>query len=169
MALNADEKNNVNGILGQAVQNGQNMLSELLGKAVVINVTAVDSIEAGSIGGILSGRNLVAPVELADGMGNVAMILPEAQAAIMADLMIGQDGTNPPATLEDLHLSAVTELTNQVMDSVVSSVASQVAKSMLTTPLEISVIDMDSAVIPGIDGEVLILEGDLQIGDFASG
>jgi len=169
LALNANEKNNVTAILGQAVQNGQNMLSELLGKAVAINVAGADSVDAGSIGGILSGRNLVAPVELGDGMGNVAMIVPEAQAAIMADLMIGQDGTNPPATLEDLHLSAVTELTNQVIDAVVGSVSSQVAKSMLTTPLEISVVDLDSSVIQGIDGEVVILEGDLQIGDFTSG
>ena len=38
----------------------------------------------------------------------------------MADLMIGQDGSNPPATLEDLHLSAVTELTSQFTDAVVN-------------------------------------------------
>jgi flagellar motor switch protein FliN len=169
LALNSDEKNNVSVILGQAVQNGQNMLSELLGKAVTISVTGVDSVDAGSLGSIFSGRNLVAPVELGDGMGNVAMIVPEAQAAIMADLMIGQDGSNPPAVLEDLHLSAVTELTNQVVDAVVSSVSSQVSKSMLTTPLEISVVDMSSSVIPGIDGDVIIMEGDLQIGDFAQG
>jgi flagellar motor switch protein FliN/FliY len=169
VALKADEKNKVTGILGQAIQNGQNMLSELLGKAVTITVASVDSIDAGSIGGIFTGRNLVAPVELGDGMGTVAMIVPEGQAAIMADLMIGQDGTNPPAVLEDLHLSAVTELTNQIIDSVVSSVSSQVAKSMLTTPLEISVLDMDSSVVPGIDGDVIIAEGDLQIGDFSQG
>lgn len=169
MALKADEKNNVTAILGQAIQNGQNMLSELLGKAVTITVSSVDSVDAGSIGGIFSGRNLVAPVELGDGMGNVALIVPEGQAAIMADLMIGQDGSNPPAVLEDLHLSAVTELTNQVLDSVISSVSSQVSKSMLTTPLEISVLDMGSSVVPGMDGDVIIVEGDLQIGDFSQG
>ncbi len=169
MALKADEKNSVTAILGQAITSGQNMLSELLGKAVAITVTSVDSVDAGSVGGIFSGRNLVAPVELADGLGTVAMIVPESQAAIMADLMIGQDGSNPPAALEDLHLSAVTELTNQVVDAVVSSVSSQVAKSMLTTPLEISVVDMSTGVIPGIDGDVVIMEGDLQIGEFAQG
>jgi len=169
VALKADEKNNVNAILGTAIQNGQNMLSELLGKAVTITVSNVDSIDAGSIGGVFTGRNLVAPVELGDGMGNVALLIPETQAAIMADLMIGQDGSNPPAVLEDLHLSAVTELTNQVLDSVVGSVSSQVSKSMLTTPLEISVLDMGSSVIPGIDGDVIIAEGDLQIGEFPQG
>lgn len=169
MALKSEEKNNVSSVLGQAIENGQKMLSELLGKTVNISVASVDSVDAGSIGGIFGGRNLVAPVELGDGMGNVAMIVPEAQAAIMADLMIGQDGSNPPASLEDLHLSAVTELTNQVVDAVVGSVSSQVSKTMLTTPLEVSVIDMGSGVVPGIDGDVIIAEGDMQIGDFAQG
>jgi flagellar motor switch protein FliN/FliY len=40
---------------------------------------------------------------------------------------------------------------------------------MLTTPLEISVLDMGSSVIPGIDGDVIIAEGDLQIGEFPQG
>ncbi len=167
MALGEDEKNKVQGILGEAVPGGQSMLSELLGKDVNIDVVSVDSVDAGDISSIFPGKNLVAPAELSDGAGSAAVIISEAQAAIMADLMIGQDGSNPPESLEDLHLSAVTELTNQVLDSMMGSVSSQVGKSMVSSPGEVSVSDLSA--IPGISGEVLVMEAELKIGDFDPG
>ncbi len=167
MALGEDEKNKVQEILGEAVPGGQSMLSELLGKEVNINIVSVDSVDAGDIGSIFPDKNLVAPAELSDGAGSAAVIISEAQAAIMADLMIGQDGSNPPESLEDLHLSAVTELTNQVLDSMMGSVSSQVGKSMISSPGEVSVSDLSA--IPGISGEVLVMEAELKIGDFDPG
>ncbi len=169
MALQQNEKNNVTEILNQAIQNGQNMIAELLGKEVSISVASIDSIDASDLNSIFSGKNVVAPVEISDGLGNVALIISENVASIMADLMIGQDGTNPPATLEDLHLSAVTELTNQVIDTIVGNVSSQVSKSMLTTPLEVSSIDLSSSIISGIEGTIILLEGEISIGDLGNG
>jgi flagellar motor switch protein FliN/FliY len=169
LALQQNEKNNVMEILNQAIQNGQNMISELLGKEVNISVSSIDSIDASDLNAIFSGKNVVAPVEISDGLGNVALIISENIASIMADLMIGQDGTNPPATLEDLHLSAVTELTNQVIDTIVSNVSSQVSRTMLTTPMEINSIDLSSSVISGIEGNIIILEGDISIGNLGNG
>ena len=169
MALNDKQKNNVTEILGNAVPNGEKMLSELLGKATSVAMSQIEETDAGSLGTMFPGRNLVVPVELGDGMGNAALIISEPQAAIMADLMIGQDGTNPPATLEDLHLSAVTELANQVTDSVISSISSQIGTSLFSTPGEVSVIDLESSPITGIDGEVIMMDADLTIGELGSG
>lgn len=169
MALNDKQKNNVTEILGNAVPNGEKMLSELLGKVASISMSQIEEISSNSIGSMLPGRNLVVPIELGDGMGNVALIISEPQAAIMADLMIGQDGSNPPATLEDLHLSAVTELANQVSDAVISSVASQIGTSLLSSPGEVSVINLGSSSISGIDGNVVMMNADLTLGDLGSG
>ncbi len=169
MALIGNEQNNATEIMSKSLAGAESTLGELLGKQVSIETVQVDSVDAGSIGSIMTGSNLVAPVELSDGEGIAALIVSEAQAAIMADLMIGQDGSNPPAALEDLHLSAVTELTNQALDSIVSSIASQTAKTLLTTPMEVSVIDLGAGIVPGLDGDVVILEGNLKIGDFDQG
>ncbi len=169
MALNDKQKNNVTEILGNAVPNGEKMLSELLGKATSVAMSRIEETDAGSLGSMLPGRNLVVPVELGDGMGNAALIISEPQAAIMADLMIGQDGTNPPATLEDLHLSAVTELANQVTDSVISSIASQIGTSLFSTPGEVTVVDLESSQIQGIDGDVIMMDADLTIGELGAG
>lgn len=169
MALQQNEKNNVMEILNQAILNGQNMIAELLGREVTISVSSIDSIDASDLNSIFSGKNVVAPVEISDGLGNASLVISENAASIMADLMIGQDGTNPPVTLEDLHLSAITELTNQVIDSIIGSVSSQVSKSMLTTPLEVSSIDLSSSIITGIDGTIILLEGEISIGNLGSG
>ncbi len=169
MALNDTQKNNATEILGNAVPSGEKMLSELLGKVTSVSMSQIEEVDAGSAASMLPGRNLVVPIELGDNMGNVALVISEPQAAIMADLMIGQDGTNPPAALEDLHLSAVTELANQVSDAIISSVASQIGVSLFSTPGEVSVINLDSSPIQGIDGNIIIMDADLTIGDLGSG
>jgi len=169
LAMNDNQKNNATEILGNSIPNGEKMLSELLGKQVSIAMSSIEEVDSGSIGSFMPGSNLVVPVELSDNMGNAIMVVSQEQAAIMADLMIGQDGSNPPATLEDLHMSAVTELANQVTDAVTSSIGSQIGASLMANPAEVSVIDLDSGIIPGIDGNVVIMTADLTIGEFMPG
>src|SRR5690606_17741726 len=47
--------------------------------------------------------------------GKNLFILRPRDAAVIADLMMGNDGRNPPEELDDLHLSAVSEAMNQMM------------------------------------------------------
>lgn len=168
MAFSENQKNNVMQILTNAISSGERMLGELLGRQVTISISQIDSIDSSGLNNFFPGRNLVAQSGLGNA-GNVVLMVSENQAALMADLMIGQDGSNPPAQLEDLHLSAVTELMNQTTDSIISVIASQVAQAITSNPMEVTVVDMDASVIPGIDGEVIIADADLKIGDFQPG
>jgi len=169
LALNDNEKKSATDILSQAIPSGEKMLSELLGRTTTISVTNVKGIVEQELVGLIKGRCLIAPVEIGDGGGNTILLVAENQAAIMADLMIGQDGTNPPVTLEDLHMSAVAELTNQVIDSVVSNISTQVVRSMMTTPMEISMSVLKPGAIRSVNGNAIAAEADLKIGDFESG
>jgi len=168
LAFSENQKNNVMQILTNAISSGERMLGELLGKQVTISISQIDSIDSSGLNNFFPGRNLVAQSELGNA-GNVVLMVSENQAALMADLMIGQDGSNPPTQLEDLHLSAVTELMNQTTDSIISVIASQVAQTITSNPMEVTVVDMDASVIPGINGEVIIADADLKIGDFQPG
>jgi len=167
LALSDTEQNNISQILESAVENAKKMLGELLGKDTDFSIMQISETDASDISNIFTGRNLIAPFELGDGVGNVVFLIEEGKAGIIADLMIGQDGTNPPATLEDLHISAITEATSQTIDALMGIVASMTAKSILTNPQEVTVGDITS--IPGIEGNVLVLEGQLKIGDFDPG
>jgi flagellar motor switch protein FliN/FliY len=168
VALTGNERNNITEVLSQAVPNGASMLSELLGQPTTINIVNIESVDAGAVGMSFPGNNLVAPVELG-GHGSAVLIVAQDQAAIMADLMIGQDGSNPPAVLEDLHLSAVTELTGQFLDAVMSNISSQVSKSLMTTPGEVTMMDLDAGIIPGLSGDVILMESEMSIGALGNG
>ncbi|WP_027338702.1 flagellar motor switch phosphatase FliY [Halonatronum saccharophilum] len=67
---------------------------------------------------------IVVDVQYVEGLkGSNQLILEKEDAAIITDLMMGGDGTNPPEDLEDLHISAVGEAMNQMMGSASTSMS----------------------------------------------
>lgn len=61
---------------------------------------------------------VVVDVKYTEGLqGTNILIIRNEDAAVVADLMMGGDGTNPPESLSDIHLSAVAEAMNQMMGS----------------------------------------------------
>lgn len=71
-------------------------------------------------------------IEGLDG-GNI-LILKEDDVKIIADLMMGGDGTNISEELSDLHLSAIGEAMNQMMGSASTSLSSMLNKKVDITP-----------------------------------
>ncbi|MHB8170468.1 MAG: flagellar motor switch phosphatase FliY [Thermincolia bacterium] len=62
--------------------------------------------------------------------GSSLLVIRYADASIIADLMMGNDGTNPPPELNDLHISAIGEAMNQMMGSSCTAI-SAVLKSRI--------------------------------------
>jgi len=56
--------------------------------------------------------------------GSSLLVIKYSDAAIIADLMMGNDGTNPPQELNDIHLSALGEAMNQMMGSSCTAMSS---------------------------------------------
>jgi flagellar motor switch protein FliN/FliY len=52
------------------------------------------------------------------------LVIKQSDAAIIADLMLGGDGTEPNMGLGEIHLSAVQEAMNQMMGSAATSMSS---------------------------------------------
>lgn len=71
-------------------------------------------------------------IEGLDG-GNI-LILKEDDVKIIADLMMGGDGTNISGEISDLHLSAIGEAMNQMMGSASTSLSSMLNKKVDITP-----------------------------------
>ncbi len=71
-------------------------------------------------------------IEGLDG-GNI-LILKEDDVKIIADLMMGGDGTNISGDISDLHLSAIGEAMNQMMGSASTSLSSMLNKKVDITP-----------------------------------
>ena len=74
--------------------------------------------------------------------GNNVLCIQAKDAAIIADLMMGNDGTNPDPELSELHMSAVSECMNQMMGSVATSLSSMFNKKVDITPPVVTLVDL---------------------------
>ena len=76
--------------------------------------------------------------------GNNVLAIQAQDAAIIADLMMGGDGTNPDTELSEIHMSAVGESMNQMMGTVATSLSTMFNKKIDITPPKVNLIDLGS-------------------------
>ena len=76
--------------------------------------------------------------------GNNILAIQAQDASIIADLMMGGDGTNPPTELNEIHMSAVGEAMNQMMGTVSTSLSTMFNKKIDISPPKVNLIDLGS-------------------------
>lgn len=59
------------------------------------------------------------------------LVVQQTDAAVIADLMMGGDGTNADPSLSEIHLSAVQEAMNQMMGSAATSMSTVFNKRLI--------------------------------------
>ncbi len=109
-------------------------------------------------------------VEYTEGLeGYNLLVIKEEDAAIIADLMMGGDGSDPDEELGELHISAVGEAMNQMMGSASTSISSVIDSKVNITPPEARYLDIDDAIADekffAGDQELAVISFDLKIGD----
>lgn len=78
--------------------------------------------------------------------GNNILILKEKDVKIIADLMMGGDGSNIDGDLTELHLSAISEAMNQMMGSASTSLSSMLNAKIDISPPVASLVDLNEVV-----------------------
>ena len=73
--------------------------------------------------------------------GNNILAIQANDAAIIADLMMGGDGTNPDPNLSEIHMSAVGESMNQMMGAVATSLSQMFSKKIDISPPVVNLVD----------------------------
>lgn len=76
--------------------------------------------------------------------GNNLLAIREQDALIIANLMMGGDGTNPASQLDEIATSAVGEAMNQMMGSVATSLSTMFNKKVDISPPKAEMIDLGS-------------------------
>ena len=74
--------------------------------------------------------------------GNNVLAIQAQDASIIADLMMGGDGLNPPEELNEIHMSAVGEAMNQMMGTVATSLSTMFNKKIDISPPKVNLIDL---------------------------
>ncbi len=115
-------------------------LSSILNHRVMITTPRVSVIPFRQIIDECSIPKVVANIKFKEGLeGNNFLMVDEKDAAIIADLMMGGDGTGANEELTELEISAVAEAMNQMIGSSSTSMATMLNRAIDIFPPDVSV------------------------------
>lgn len=102
--------------------------------------------------------------------GSNILVLKEHDVKVIADLMMGGDGTNTDGELGELHLSAISEAMNQMMGSAATSLSTMLGAMIDISPPDASLIDLNAfksggSIASFLDGTFVRISFRMQIGD----
>ncbi len=118
-------------------------LSVLLGHKVSITTPSVSVDTMNTIKEQYPMPYLVVEVGYTVGINGKNILAIQAHdASIIADLMMGGDGLNPPGELSEIHMSAVGEAMNQMMGAVATSLSTMFNKKIDISPPQVNLIDL---------------------------
>lgn len=118
-------------------------LSMLLNQKVEITTPNVSLIERARIAEEFPHPYVAIQVSYTEGfLGTNLLVIKQSDAAIIADLMMGGDGTNPPASMDEIQLSAVQEAMNQMMGSAATSMSTIFSKKVDISPPSLHLLDL---------------------------
>ncbi|WCK52888.1 flagellar motor switch phosphatase FliY [Aneurinibacillus sp. Ricciae_BoGa-3] len=144
-------------------------LSSLLGQKVDITTPKVGAISREAVQNEFPQPYVAVHVEYTEGFEGINLLVIQTRdAQIIADLMMGGDGTAPTEELSDLHLSAVQEAMNQMMGSAATSMSTIFNKLVNISPPGIDLLDLPQG--QGVENfpqeEVLVkISFRLKVGD----
>ena len=99
-------------------------LSTLVNRKVRITVPEVTLSDVASVRQSYPVPCLLVNVQYLSGLqGENILVIKEKDALIIGNLMMGEDGTNPPAELDEIYLSAVSEAMNMMMGSAATAMS----------------------------------------------
>ena len=102
--------------------------------------------------------------------GNNIFILQQRDAQVIADLMMGGDGKGEYGELSELHLSAISEVMNQMMGSSATALSSIMESRIDISPPTASVVNLTEVINGGeiaefLKGDFVKISFSLEVGD----
>jgi flagellar motor switch protein FliN/FliY len=145
-----------------AAQGMGETLNSLLGREVQVHFANVESMPPADVVSALAGSYFISSFGLMGSMSGVGFLTTrEKDASIIADLLIGQDGTNAPEKMTELHLSAFGEVVNQLGEAF-----AQAVQKSLGAKVSIQAGEMSSQETAGIESSLKQLGASITVFSF---
>ena len=123
-------------------------LFALLGRRVDITTPRVTVSTMGEIARIYPIPFVAVEVSYTDGLkGKNVLFLREKDVMIITDLMMGGDGTDLPDELNDMHLSCISEVMNQMVGASSTSLSKILGHPIDISPPTSSRVDLSSPLV----------------------
>lgn len=118
-------------------------LSTLLGQKVEITTPQVSTVAKSALKDEFPRPHVAVSVNYVEGFQGVnLLVIKTTDAQVIADLMLGGDGTNVGGEMNDIHLSAVQEAMNQMMGSAATSMSTIFNRFVNISPPDIDIFDV---------------------------
>jgi flagellar motor switch protein FliN/FliY len=142
-------------------------LSKLLNQRVEITTPTVTVLNPDDVPNDFPRPYVMVSVEYTAGLtGTNALAIELNDAKVIADLMLGGDGTNTAMELNELHLSAVAEAMNQMMGGAATALSSMFGQTINISPPTVRFVDLSTAGADlGISSPIVNTSFRLRIGD----
>ncbi|MGM0437056.1 MAG: flagellar motor switch phosphatase FliY [Bacillota bacterium] len=169
--LNEEEKDVIGEVNNIAMGSAATALYTILDRKVEITTPQVELIKFKDITKEYDRPCVLVKVEYVEGLEGVnLLIIQKKDAAIIADLMMGGDGTDPDQELSEMHTSAVGEAMNQMMGSASTALSSIIDGVVNISPPNARYLDLNDAVdededLFDPDEELVATSFNLKIGD----
>jgi flagellar motor switch protein FliN/FliY len=133
--LTAKEKDALGEIGNICMGSAATTLSVLLGHKVSITSPQVELKRREELLAQFNVPYLVIEVKFTEGLsGSILLVVQTRDAAVIADLMMGNDGTAPPETLGEMEVSAASEAMNQMIASSAAAMATLTKRTVSISP-----------------------------------
>ncbi|MFA1820666.1 flagellar motor switch phosphatase FliY [Virgibacillus oceani] len=138
-------------------------LSTLLKQKVEITTPSVSVIQKKEIEGF-TFQPVSIYVNYIEGFsGKNVFVIKATDAAIIANIMLGGDGTDPEEELNDIHISAVQEAMNQMMGSAATSMSAIFDKKIDISPPTIKMTESEADLDIAINGGQAFVQVSFQL------
>ncbi len=118
-------------------------LSTLLNQKVEITTPGVDVVMRNNLSAEFPNPYVAIEVKYTTGfLGSNLLVIKQSDAAIIADLMLGGDGTNPSGLMDEIQFSAVQEAMNQMMGSAATSMSTVFNKKVDISPPSLELLNL---------------------------
>lgn len=141
------EKDTVGEISNISMGTAATTLSSLVNQKVNISIPVVSYSKWDDLVNQYDRPCVFLQIQYREGLdGNNVLILKERDVKIIADLMMGGDGTNIDVELGELHLSAISEAMNQMMGSASTSLSTMLNMKIDISPPVASLVDLNDNI-----------------------
>ncbi len=161
----------LNEIFSAGAQGASASLSSVLGKPVEMTVRGIQQ-GGWDIASGLSGLTAAVPVTFSQELsGTGAVLLDVRQAALMGELMLGNDPAEMPAELSDLNSAAAAETLSQMVTALGDGLGRASRRKVHATAGELAPVSGDAATAArGIvkDSRIALVECEFKVGSHAA-
>lgn len=132
-------------------------LSTLLNQRVEITAPSLTVVEREKLESEITEKHVAVHVDYTEGIrGKNLLMIKEKDAKIIANLMMGGDGTELEPELSELHLSAVQEAMNQMMGSAATSMSTIFSQKVDISPPDIDVLGFPPKKLADLEDDIII-------------